>query len=131
MASVVTFPRRAHRRNRVRKAQITPDLSNDLSSLRILLSRFVFDERRGTFHRVSETAAFIMSELKSGRSHSELNEIYAQRYGVPRATAERDLELLLNDLSASWLSAEGSPGFTGHVWHPGSNGRHSPSEQAV
>jgi hypothetical protein len=105
MSTVLKFPRRARARRRGRKkAQET--FVADLSSLRIILDRFVFDERRGTFHRVSESAAFIVAELKKGRGPHELSETYAARYGVPRAIAERDVELLLNDLSAVQLAAQ-------------------------
>ncbi len=109
MTSVVSFPRRGRKRANAAKKQPQSFFAN-LSSLRILLDRFVFDERRGTFHRISETAAFIMTELKAGRSPGELSETYAKRYGLLRAIAERDVELLLNDLSVVWFSLEGVPG---------------------
>ncbi len=128
MTQVVTLPRRGRRRGRGRKKPQTANFLTELSSLRILLDRFVFDERRGTFHRVSESAAFIMAELKSGRSPSELSEAYAHRYGVLRSTAERDVELLLNDLSAVWLSAHRTPPPPAQ---PGQNGSMSTSEHAV
>ncbi len=104
MSTVLKFPRRARRRVRGRK-KIQEAVAADLSSLRIILDRFVFDERRGTFYRVSESAAFIVAELKKGRPHNQLSETYAERYAVPRAIAERDVELLLNDIAAVQLAA--------------------------
>jgi hypothetical protein len=110
MTAIVSFPRQGRKRAPAAKKRQPFSFFANLSNLRILLDRFVFDERRGTFHRISETAAFIMTELKAGRSPGELSETYAKRYGVMRAIAERDVELLLNDLSVVWFSVNGIPG---------------------
>jgi len=80
----------------------------DLSSLRILQDRFVFDVCSGTFHRISETAAFILGKLKRQTPIRELVAEYAKRYEISRAIAERDVELFLNDLSVAGLPAHGA-----------------------
>jgi hypothetical protein len=80
----------------------------DLSSLRILQDRFVFDVRSGTFHRVSETAAFILGKLGRKTPIPKLVGEYAKRYEISRAVAERDVELFLNDLSVAGLPANGA-----------------------
>ncbi len=86
----------------------------DLSNLKILQGRFVFDVCTGTFHRVSETAAFILGEMKRKVSIDELVRHYSERYGISRAIAERDIELFLNDLSVARLPVFGSVGTQMH-----------------
>ncbi len=75
----------------------------DLSNLKILHGRFVFDISSGTFHRVSETAAFILSELQRKVPIGQLVRHYSDRYEISRAVAERDIELFLNDVSVARL----------------------------
>jgi Coenzyme PQQ synthesis protein D (PqqD) len=82
----------------------------DLSNLKILHDRFVFDVISGTFHRVSETAAFILDELKLKIPIAELVTHYSDRYRISRAVAERDVELFLNDLSLARLPVYGAVG---------------------
>jgi len=77
----------------------------DLSSLRILRDQFVFDDRTGTFHRATESAAYILSELKRRTPISLISAQYAERYQVGQAIADRDVELFLNDLSIVGLQA--------------------------
>lgn len=71
----------------------------DFSYIRILRDQFVFDERTGTFHRTTESAAYILSELKRSTPVTLISAQYADRYQVGQAIAERDVELFLNDLS--------------------------------
>jgi len=80
----------------------------DLSGLRILQDSFVFDIRSGTFHRVSETAAFILGKLKRKTPIPALVTEYAKRYEISRSIAERDVELFLNDLSVTVLPIYGA-----------------------
>jgi len=84
-------------------ANVRMPIVADLSNLRILKDRFVLDVHSGTFHRVSETAAFILCELKHRTPIAELVIHYANRYEISRAIAERDVELFLNDPSVSGL----------------------------
>jgi hypothetical protein len=72
-----------------------------LSNLTILNDHFVFDTHSGLFYRVSETAAFIINELKwRNPPIATLTASYAQHYGVSQGIAERDVELFLNDVTA-------------------------------
>lgn len=71
----------------------------NLGNLRIINDRFVLDVCSGTFHRLSETAAFILAELQRQTPLAVLVSAYAKRYDISPAIAERDVELFLNDLS--------------------------------
>ena len=86
----------------------------DLSNLKILQGRFVFDVSTGTFHRVSETAAFILGELRRKVPIAELVRHYSERYEISQAVAERDIELFLNDLSVARLPVFGTVGTQLH-----------------
>jgi Coenzyme PQQ synthesis protein D (PqqD) len=77
----------------------TPAHIADLGNLRIVNGSFVFDVCSGCFHRVSESAAYILAELKRRTPVTALVAAYAQRYGITAAIAERDVNLFLNDLS--------------------------------
>jgi hypothetical protein len=69
-------------------------------TLRFYGDEFIFDTVSGMFYRVSPTASFILRSLDDGVDPDKLAEDVQQRYGVPRAAAVRDIELLRNDLSA-------------------------------
>jgi hypothetical protein len=70
-----------------------------LSDLRII-GCLVFDVRSGKFHRVSETAAFVIGELKRQTPLSGIIVACSQRYAISQATAARDIEFFLNSISA-------------------------------
>ena len=71
-----------------------------LSNLTILNDRFVFDTHSGLFYRVSETAAFIINELKRRNpSIATLTASYAEHYGVSQGIAERDVQLFLTEVT--------------------------------
>lgn len=80
-----------------------------LTNLKIIRDRFVFDARIGTFHRISETAAFLLAGLQRQTPLVDLVTHYAERYAIPRAVAERDLELFLNDLAVAADPLYGQP----------------------
>lgn len=70
------------------------------STLRFYGDEFVFDTVSGMFYRVSPTASFILHSLQAGAAVDELAGLIQARYGIDRATAARDVELLLNELAA-------------------------------
>lgn len=69
-------------------------------NLRFYGEEFIFDTTSGMFYRVSPTASFILRSLDAGTAPEAVAEQVRQRYGVSRAAAIRDIELLRNDLSA-------------------------------
>lgn len=87
--------------NRTRKNRVDGGDAVHLSNLKIINGCIVFDVCSGTFHRVSETAAFIINELKQQTPASQIIVDYSQRYGIPRAIAARDVELFMNDISVT------------------------------
>ena len=58
-----------------------------------------FDVCSGKFHRIGESAAFVISELKRQTPFGTLIASYSQRYEISPAIAARDIELFLNDIS--------------------------------
>lgn len=70
-----------------------------LSDLKVVGGCLAFDVRSGGFHRVNESAAFVIDELKRRTPVNALVASYAERYGISRAVAARDIELFLNDMA--------------------------------
>jgi Coenzyme PQQ synthesis protein D (PqqD) len=70
-----------------------------LSTLRIINGCLAFDVCSGKFHRVSDTAAFILSELIRRIPVSEIVASYSKRYKISPAIAARDVELFLSDVA--------------------------------
>lgn len=68
-------------------------------TLRFYGDEFVFDTISGMFYRISPTASFILRALQSGTRPEKLADEIQGRYGIPRAAAVRDIELLRNDLA--------------------------------
>ena len=85
--------------NRTRKNGVDSGNAVHLSNLKIINGCIIFDVRSGKFHRVSETAAFVISELKQQTPIAAIIAAYSQRYERSPAIAARDIELFLNDMS--------------------------------
>jgi Coenzyme PQQ synthesis protein D (PqqD) len=87
--------------NRTRKNGVNGGNAVHLSNLKIVNGCLVFDVCSGKFHRVSETAAFVISELKQQTPIAGIVSAYSQRYKISPAIAARDIELFLNDMSVT------------------------------
>ena len=87
--------------NRTRKNRVDGGDAVHLSNLKIINGCIVFDVCSGKFHRISESAAFVISELKRQTPFGALITSYSQRYEISPAIAARDIELFLNDTSVT------------------------------
>jgi polyisoprenoid-binding protein YceI len=87
-------PRRARRA----PAEV-PAPASKHASLRFYGDEFVFDTVSGMFYRVSPTASFILRSLERGTDPATVADEVQKRYGIDRAAAVRDIELLRNDLT--------------------------------
>jgi hypothetical protein len=87
--------------NRTCKNGVNGGNAVHLSNLKIVNGCLVFDVCSGKFHRVSETAAFVISELKQQTPIAGIVSAYSQRYKISPAIAARDIELFLNDMSVT------------------------------
>ncbi len=85
--------------NRTRKNAMDGGNAVHLSNLKIVNGCIVFDVCSGKFHRVSATAAFVISELKQQTPIAAIIAAYSRRYEISPAIAARDVELFLNDMS--------------------------------
>jgi hypothetical protein len=85
--------------NRAHKNEMNGGNAVHLSNLKIVNGCLLFDVCSGKFHRVSETAAFIISELKQQTPIPSITAAYSQRYKISPTIAARDIELFLNDMS--------------------------------
>jgi hypothetical protein len=84
---------------RVRKNEVNGVAAVHLSNLQIVGGCLAFDVCSGKFHRVNESAAFVIDELKRRTPVGELVASYSRRYGISQALAARDVELFLNDMA--------------------------------
>ena len=75
--------------NRARKNGVNGGNAVHLSNLKIVNGCLVFDVCSGKFHRVSETAAFVISELKQQTPIAGIVSAYSQRYKISPAIAAR------------------------------------------
>jgi Coenzyme PQQ synthesis protein D (PqqD) len=85
--------------NRPRKNGVNGGNAVHLSNLKILNGGLVFDVCSGKFHRVSETAAFIIGALKQQTPIPAIIGAYSRQYKISPTIAARDIELFLNDMS--------------------------------
>ena len=86
---------------RTRKNGVDSGNAVHLANLRIVNGCIVLDVCSGKFHRVSETAAFVIGELQRQTSIAAIIAAYSQRYATSPAIAARDIELFLNDMSVT------------------------------
>lgn len=90
----------AKARRKARNASAgTPTLAAKSAPLRFYGDEFIFDTVSGMFYRVSPTASFILRSLRNGTNPSKVADEVQKRYGIERAAAVRDIELLRNDLT--------------------------------
>ncbi len=82
------------------KAKATCEGARRGSALRFYGDEFIFDTVSGMFYRVSPTASFILRSLNAGNDPSRVADEVQAKYGIERAAAVRDIELLRNDLTA-------------------------------
>lgn len=68
-------------------------------TIRFYGDEFIFDTASGMFYRISPTASFILRALQAGTQPDKLADEIQGRYGISRAAAVRDIELLRNDLA--------------------------------
>ncbi|MEZ5822480.1 MAG: PqqD family protein [Xanthobacteraceae bacterium] len=85
--------------DRARKEGMNGGNAVHLSNLKIINGCIAFDICSGKFHRVSESAAFVISELKRQTPLGKLVSSYSRRYQISPSVAARDVELFLNDIS--------------------------------
>ena len=85
--------------NRTHKNGVNGGNAVHLSNLKIVNGCLVFDVCSGKFHRVSETAAFVI--MKQQTPIAGIVSAYSQRYKISLAIAARDIELFLNDMSVT------------------------------
>lgn len=78
-------------------------------SLRFYGEEFVFNTASGMFYRISPTAGFLLQALDQGAEPHELAGMLQTRYDIGRNAALRDVELLLNDLTAMGIIEQLSP----------------------
>ena len=69
-----------------------------LSSLKIINGCLLFDTRSGKFHRISDSAIFVIEELRKETPVNKLANLYADRYQIQPEIAIRDIELFMNDI---------------------------------
>ena len=83
----------------MRKDEMNGGNAVHLSNLKIVNGCLAFDVCSGKFHRISESAAFVIGELKRQTPLGALITSYSQCYGISHAIAARDIEFFLNDMS--------------------------------
>lgn len=85
--------------NRKRKNGMNGGNAVHLSNLKIVNGCLAFDVCSGKFHRISESAAFVIGALKRQTPFGALITSYSRCYGISPAIAARDIEFFLNDMS--------------------------------
>lgn len=73
--------------------------SVSLSNLSIIKDCMLFDECSGKFHRISESAAFVVRALQAKAAMPNIIVAYSQEYELPLTVAARDIELFMNDIA--------------------------------
>jgi hypothetical protein len=85
------------------------EVKHRLSTLRFYGDQFVFNTVSGMFYRVTASAGYVLHALDSGATTAELPGLLQARYGIERKAALRDVELLLNDLTAMGILDQINP----------------------
>jgi hypothetical protein len=87
--------------NRTREEEMNGGNAVHLSNLKIINGCLAFDVCSGKFHCISESAAFVIGELKRQTPLGALITSYSQCFGISPAIASRDIEFFMNDISVA------------------------------
>ena len=78
---------------------VTGNKIHKAEKLRFYGDEFVFNTASGMFYRITSSAGFLLQNLINGVGDDQLVTLFQNRYGIDRATAIQDVELLLNNLT--------------------------------
>lgn len=85
--------------NEIHKKDLVNSEAVDLSNLRVIDGCLIFDMNSGKFQSINESAAYLLNHVKGGTPLNRLATVMQKHYDISRSTAERDVELFLNDLN--------------------------------
>lgn len=74
-----------------------------LKELMINDEGFAFDPRTGNTYSINPTGLLIVNAVKAGANVEQVLDSVAERYEVDRQTADRDLEVFINELQRNKL----------------------------
>lgn len=74
-----------------------------LKELMINDEGFAFDPRTGNTYSINPTSLLIVNAVKAGANVEQVLDSVAERYEVDRQTADRDLEVFINELQRNKL----------------------------
>lgn len=60
----------------------------------------IFDGEKSILYTFNESASYIFRKIKSGSDKSQILSALVKRYGIKEKKAERDFNILINDLLA-------------------------------
>ncbi len=78
---------------------MTSNKTHQTATLRFYGDEFVFNTTSGMFYRITSSAGFLLHNLIKGVEDDQLVMLFQEHYGIDRATAIQDVELLLNNLT--------------------------------
>lgn len=78
---------------------VTGNKTHKTEKLRFYGDEFVFNTTSGMFYRITSSAGFLLQNLINGVGDDQLVTLFQNHYGIDRATAIQDVELLLNNLT--------------------------------
>ena len=70
----------------------------EFKNIEVIDDCIMFDAVTGKFHRISETAAFIINRIKCNDPVPQIITEYADKFSVPLTKAAREIELFMSDL---------------------------------
>jgi len=80
-----------------------PTQSKGLRRLQFFGEEFVLDTASGLFYRLTPAAHLVLQAHEQGLQSQQFPELLKQRYGIDPASAARDVELLLNQMTSLGL----------------------------
>ncbi|MFW5331166.1 PqqD family protein [Hydrogenophaga sp. ZJX-1] len=78
-------------------------VSRDSRRLQFFGEEFVLDTVSGLFYRLSPAAHLVLQAHEQGLQSPQFPELLTQHYGIDPASAVRDVELLLNQMTSLGL----------------------------
>lgn len=89
--------------NNEKRTSVAAHAPRQLSVLRFYDGQFVLNTVSGMFYRLTPAADYLLRSYDAGVEVRQFASLIQTRYGVDRASAIRDVELLLNQFVALGL----------------------------
>lgn len=85
---------------KIERSHVQLNTKLNINKIKFYGERFLFDSITGSFHRISDTAGFVIRELQRETKLLDIIDLFSKHYGISTKKAVADIEILISELIA-------------------------------